>query len=826
MGGQPKTAMMTVSVTVIPKACTGTAWRPGSVQQWSALVTGERAVIEKECNILLSMRTAWDDGDTPDANLPNWSKDTSMSSWAGVTLHGGTTQYHRLRASSIILVDKGLKGGVGGQVGALSELTRLYIYGNPENSGTFPYEVAELTNLTKLHLGGNGLTGSATYLAFLGDLTNLTVLSLRDNSLSGDIMDEFAKLTKLKILDLKSNDFDGDLAKLKTLIELKILKLSNNDFDGTTGIPADLKALTKLRVLEIQSDGTDRISGSISSDLDDLVELRIIDLTGQNLTGDFGTIVAAMDDLQVLNLADNSLTGSIPASLGSSNLSRIDLSGNSLTGKIPPDLGNLNHLLFLYLDDNDLEGPLPVELTKLQLLPWGLRLQGNYAYASASSSRKSFAGFTVSAHVASVGALKTVPSNKTRVYSGDFESILRVTVTPDAQTLWASRHYPLKDGCDEYQPTLKDYDSKTGAFSVGECLLDYNANDFNLRIAWRMYDSEDGDSEGDGSLAVPYSDSAAGDDQSGKFFGNILRKYAEVKMPFADGAKSVSYDFRLDHSTGTRPTQKIRFYLWAGYDGLACSIRGENYSCGFKTGVTSEPDHSGDSGGILNGIIGAYTHDEYGDNTGGSSAQASWAYAELDLIAGQRDGNGSSNLVLSGAISPTLPSKKVPAQPPAEPSEVDFDGDTVVIQHVTSDSTGCLDVQWGNARDGQDVWTWECNETAAQTWTLERRTAGSYSGSYRAVSALGDYCLDNRGDFSTSERMGIWSCVADTHGAAANQSFAIAASGDGYTITFSNGTSEVWLVTDREDANARGGVNQAVVSGTAGSEAVWVILVE
>ena len=154
-------------------------------------------------------------------------------------------------------------------------------------------------------------------------------------------------------------------------------------------------------------------------------------------------------------------------------------------------------------------------------------------------------------------------------------------------------------------------------------------------------------------------------------------------------------------------------------------------------------------------------------------------------------------------------------------SDPDFDGQTLEVQHVTADSTACLDVKWGNASDGQDVWTWDCNDTNAQKWTFEKRTAGDYTGKYRLVSKLGNYCLDNRGDFTTSDRMGIWSCVADTHGAAANQSVTIASSGSGYTLTFSNGSSSVWLVTDRASDNAKGGANQTTVSGTAGASAIW-----
>ena len=198
--------------------------------------------------------------------------------------------------------------------------------------------------------------------------------------------------------------------------------------------------------------------------------------------------------------------------------------------------------------------------------------------------------------------------------------------------------------------------------------------------------------------------------------------------------------------------------------------------------------------------------------------------------AGGRGGVGSNN--------PPPPATPTPEPPPPpvllglvlvgnsdsdSDTPPDFDGQTLEIQHVTADSTACLDVQWGNARNGQDVWTWACNDTDAQQWTLEKRTAGAYQDSYRLVSALGNYCLDNRGDFATSDRMGIWSCVSDTHHAAANQSVTIASSGSGYTLTFSSGTKNVWLTTDRASNDVNGGAGQTTASGRAGASAIWLL---
>ena len=181
-------------------------------------------------------------------------------------------------------------------------------------------------------------------------------------------------------------------------------------------------------------------------------------------------------------------------------------------------------------------------------------------------------------------------------------------------------------------------------------------------------------------------------------------------------------------------------------------------------------------------------------------------------------------ILLGSAAMALLLFLAIPAMP-AEAQPPDFDGQTLEVKHVTADSTGCLDVKYGKAADGQDVQTWECNETNAQKWTFEKRTSGDYKDSYRLVSKLGNYCLDNRGDFATGDRMGIWSCVGDSHDAAANQSVTIAVSGEGYTLTFErdSDSKSVWLTTDRTSSNPKGGAGQTTVSGSAPASAVWRI---
>ena len=190
--------------------------------------------------------------------------------------------------------------------------------------------------------------------------------------------------------------------------------------------------------------------------------------------------------------------------------------------------------------------------------------------------------------------------------------------------------------------------------------------------------------------------------------------------------------------------------------------------------------------------------------------------------------------------SPPLPDNSDTDNPPPPPvlnglqllftpvvDASDFVGQVIEIRHDNGRTVGCLDVTWANATNGQNVQTWECNGTDAQKWRLEERSEGDHAGRYRLVSALAGgetYCLDNRGDFSDSDRMGIWSCVADTHHAVPNQTFDLTASDDGWTFTFTRDSDSVVMWSERGISWSRGNVGQR--DGGTGNAAVWSIVTE
>lgn len=86
--------------------------------------------------------------------------------------------------------------------------------------------------------------------------------------------------------------------------------------------------------------------------------LRIISLRSNRLSGNLPSAITSLPSLQSLFLQKNNLSGPIPASF-SNKLNVLDLSHNFFTGKIPETIQNLSQLTGLSLQNNLLSGPIP-----------------------------------------------------------------------------------------------------------------------------------------------------------------------------------------------------------------------------------------------------------------------------------------------------------------------------------------------------------------------------------------------------------------------------------------------------------------------------------
>ncbi len=83
----------------------------------------------------------------------NWSLDTAITSWDGVTV-GGTPK----RVTELDLSSRSLTGSIPSSIGSLVELTHLNLSNNTL-TGEIPEEIGQLSDLVELRLSGNTLTG-------------------------------------------------------------------------------------------------------------------------------------------------------------------------------------------------------------------------------------------------------------------------------------------------------------------------------------------------------------------------------------------------------------------------------------------------------------------------------------------------------------------------------------------------------------------------------------------------------------------------------------------------------------------------------------------
>jgi hypothetical protein len=111
------------------------------------------------------------------------------------------------------------------------------------------------------------------------------------------------------------------------------------------------------------------LSGSIPVELGRLSRLEWLNLSGNELTNVIPPELADLTNLVSVDLSFNQLTGSLPHELSSlANLRTLFLGNNQLTGPIPSELGNLPNLTHLMLFYNKFTGPVPPQLGELSNL--------------------------------------------------------------------------------------------------------------------------------------------------------------------------------------------------------------------------------------------------------------------------------------------------------------------------------------------------------------------------------------------------------------------------------------------------------------------------
>ncbi|MDE2719790.1 Ig-like domain-containing protein [Candidatus Palauibacter polyketidifaciens] len=269
-----------------------------------------------------------------------WLSDRPIGEWHGVTTAAdGRVTALRLSASNLV-------GSIPPELGRLVRLETLDLERN-RLAGRIPPALGRLASLESLNLGVNQLRGGIP--PELGALGRLEVLRLRRNDLTGPIPPELSNLRNLRRLGLERNRLAGSIpAGFLELERFQTLHFESNDGLCVSG-SADFRAW--LAGLEVYV-------GPLCDARDRAVLASLYEAGG-------GTDWIRSDGW----LGDGPLGdwhGIDSDSLG--RVVRVDLADNGMTGRVPARLGQLSSLTSLRIGGNPgLEGPLPLSLSALSL---------------------------------------------------------------------------------------------------------------------------------------------------------------------------------------------------------------------------------------------------------------------------------------------------------------------------------------------------------------------------------------------------------------------------------------------------------------------------
>jgi kinase len=286
-------------------------------------------------------------------------------------------------ANSLVEIDLStnqLSGPIPESFGTLQNLSILYLYRN-NLSGEIPRSIGLLPKLTDATLFQNNLTGVLP--PELGKNSPLRYLEVFENMLSGEIPANICYNGEFRGLTAHNNNFTGSIPKsLGQCPYLLTLRIENNRI---TEVPAGLWQIQNLTTVTMNNNmlsgelpsslplkltmlviHNNQFSGSVPTSAG---HLNVFQAGNNNFTGDIPPgLITGMPLLQTLDLSENSISGEIPASIGSlDSLSMLNLSHNKISGEIPASIGSMQVLTTLDLSSNSLSGNIPSELGKLNL---------------------------------------------------------------------------------------------------------------------------------------------------------------------------------------------------------------------------------------------------------------------------------------------------------------------------------------------------------------------------------------------------------------------------------------------------------------------------
>ena len=302
------------------------------------------------------------------------------------------------KLESLNLSGTDFDGPIPRELADLRNLTRLHLADMVYLDGPIPTELGQLSNLRHLDLSGSRREGSVP--PELGQLSNLRHLDLSDSRLEGSVPPELGQLSNLRHLDLSDSGLEGALPQELISVPLELFHWHGTRLcspedsafvEWLAGIP-DHEGLTCGQLLDrtvlasfysssrgargwgmntnwLSDEPLSAWYGVATDDDGRVIELS---LPGNNVSGPIPEEFVHLQKLKVLNLNDNPVNGALPAEIGDlRDLEELSLGDNTSLGSgtsIPAALGKLDKLKLLDLSETGFQDEIPPELGQLSSL--------------------------------------------------------------------------------------------------------------------------------------------------------------------------------------------------------------------------------------------------------------------------------------------------------------------------------------------------------------------------------------------------------------------------------------------------------------------------
>ncbi|XP_030531738.1 probable LRR receptor-like serine/threonine-protein kinase At1g74360 [Rhodamnia argentea] len=276
-------------------------------------------------------------------------------------------------------------------LGKFTQVKYLVLHTNSYTGGLYSSGILNLTNIVRLDLSYNNLSGPLP--VEVSRMPSLKFLILAFNQFNGSIPLEYGDFPLLQALDLSFNELTGTIpSSLGKLSSLMWLMLANNQLVGE--IPPEIGNCSSLLWLNLADN---KLSGHMPPELSNIGQNpkaafesnqqtdRIIPGSGECLSmkrwipadyPPFSFVYAILSRRTCRNLWNQLLKGvGLFAICTPGTLVRtyqisgyVQLSGNRLSGEIPSDIGKMRNFSMLHIGDNNFSGKLPQEIGELPLM--------------------------------------------------------------------------------------------------------------------------------------------------------------------------------------------------------------------------------------------------------------------------------------------------------------------------------------------------------------------------------------------------------------------------------------------------------------------------